>query len=160
LGFIILLGFSLPVAWANTKVAFLEQYDERGRLIQYEPGGRFAHSAIEVDGLWLQAYPGEGVQLVTWNQLQRRGKIVLLEIPVNVSLQQVKPYLGQPFDFEYSWGDQAFYCSELLGKILGIPPQPMHFNHAVWPKSYWKKEGSPGLSPDRIYQYLKEKYSL
>jgi hypothetical protein len=159
--FVFLVLLISALAKAGTKVAFLEEYDEKGNLIQYEPGSRFGHSAIQIGDKWLQSYPDEGVRLITWKQLQERGKIAaVLEIPVDLTLADAKPFLKKPFDFEYDWSDEAFYCSELLGKLLRIPPQPMHFNHAVWPKWYWEKEGSPGLSPDGIYQYLKTKYSL
>lgn len=159
--FALLISFQ---AKANTRVAFLEEYDDNGHLVQYEPGSRFGHSAIQIDeqsNLWLQSYPEEGVQFITWQQLQKRGKVAaILEIPVDIQKQDVQKFLGKPFDFDYDWSDEALYCSELLGKLLNIPPQPMHFNHVVWPKWYWSKEGQPGLSPDEIYRYLKNKYSL
>lgn len=151
-------------AAANVRVAFLEVYNSQGKLVQYAPGGRFGHSAIQMDptsDLWLQSYPGEGVKFITMQELKARGKIAaMLEIPVDVSPTQVTAFIGRPFDFNYSWSDDAFYCSELLAKILQIPTEPMHFNHEAWPKSYWSKEGQPGLSPDGAYRYLKQKYSL
>jgi|GEM_PF-1002430 len=162
---VILVSFVLASpTLASTKIAFLEVY-EHGKLVQYEPGSRFGHSAMQIgnakNNLWLQSYPDEGVKLITWRELNSRGKVAaILEIPVDVTEAQIKPFIGKPFDFDYTWSDDAFYCSELLGKILQIPPEPMHFNHAVWPKWYWSKEGTPGLSPDGIYQYLKQKYSL
>jgi hypothetical protein len=153
----VLMSFQVQ---AKTRVAFLEEYDH-GQLVQYEPGSRFGHSAIEINGRWLQSYPGEGVRFITWSQLSQRGHIAaVLEIPVDVTMNDVQKFLGKPFDFDYDWSDDAFYCSELLGKILGLAPKPMRFNHAVWPKWYWSKEGQPGLSPDEIYSDLKTKYSL
>ena len=147
--------FSL-VASARTKVAFLEVYDSRGQLVQYEPGSRFGHSALQVGDKWLQSYPKEGVQLITWQELQHRGRVAaILEIPVDISLADVQPYLNHPFDYWYSWDDTAFYCSELLAKVLGIPPEPMQFNHKVWPPAYWPLEGKPGITPDKIYPILR-----
>lgn len=153
--------FIPSAASASTKVAFLESYDRNGNLIQYAPGGRFGHSAMQIGNLWLQAYPHEGVKLITWQELNHRGKVAaILEIPVDIRPEQFQKYIGKPFDFDYSWTDDAFYCSELLGKILNIPTEPMHFNHAVWPKWYWDKENTQGLSPDGAYKYLKAKYNL
>lgn len=143
-------------AQAQTQVAFLEVYDAQGHLIQYEPGSRFGHSALRVGSLWLQAYPGEGVRLISWQELQKRGKVAaLLTLPIEIRKEAIRPYLGRPFDFQYTWDDEAFYCSELIAKILGIPPQPMQFNRKVWPPSYWPLEGQPGMSPDKIYGILR-----
>lgn len=140
----------------KTEIAFLEVYDFQGRLIQYEPGSRFGHTALRVGELWLQSYPGEGVKFVTWEELQKRGKVAaVLRIPVRLDLSRIAPYLGRPFDFGYTWSDEALYCSELIAKILQIPPEPMQFNRDVWPPSYWPLEGQAGMSPDKIYHKLR-----
>ncbi|WP_413613365.1 YiiX/YebB-like N1pC/P60 family cysteine hydrolase [Bdellovibrio sp. HCB-110] len=157
LGFILIfLSLSSP-AFAKSRIAFLELYDRNGELVQYEPGGRFSHTAIQFDEIgdkWLNAYPGEGVAIVSWEELQHRGVIAeIVEIPQNVHLSQVAPYMGRPFDFWYSWSDDALYCTELIGKLLGVPTHPMKFNKKVWPKSYWKLEGTPGLSPDGLWKW-------
>ncbi|WII71803.1 YiiX/YebB-like N1pC/P60 family cysteine hydrolase [Bdellovibrio sp. 22V] len=155
-----LLLFSASLASATTRIAFLELYDRHGRLVQYEPGGRFAHTAIQFDDIgdkWLNAYPGEGVAIVTWEDLQDRGVIAeVIEIPQTVRLSQVKPYMGLPFDFWYSWTDDALYCTELIAKLLNIPTHPMRFNKQVWPKNYWPLEGTPGLSPDGLYKWAQQ----
>ena len=146
---------------AKTRIAFLELYDKNGVLVQYEPGGRFAHTAIQFDELgdrWLNSYPGDGVSIITLEQLQYRGKIaVIVEIPGReLTLSQVQPYLGKPFDYHYSWSDEALYCTELIGKLLNIPTHPMHFNRQVWPKNYWPLEGTLGLSPDQLWLWVGE----
>lgn len=157
--FLLLIAFSTS-AFAKTRIAFLELYDAKGEFVQYEPGGRFAHTAIQFDDIgdkWLNAYPGEGVAIVSWEDLQHRGVIAdIVEIPQEVKLSQVKPYLGRPFDFWYSWSDEAFYCTELIGKLLKVPTHPMRFNKKVWPKHYWALEGTPGLSPDNLWQWARE----
>lgn len=151
--------FLSTLASAKTRIAFLELYDYRGRLVQYEPGGRFAHTAIQFDDIgdqWLNAYPDEGVALISWQELQHRGTVAeIVEIPQTIHFSQVKPYMGIPFDFWYSWNGDALYCTELIGKILKLSPEPMHFNKKVWPESYWKLEGTLGLSPDRLYKWAK-----
>lgn len=154
--FLLLINFS---ASAKTRIAFLELYDRHGRLVQYEPGGRFAHTAIqfaETGEQWLNAYPGEGVALISFKELKTRGVVAeIVEIPHTIELSQVQPYMGLPFDFWYSWNNDAIYCTELIAKLLGIPTKPMRFNKQVWPKSYWKLEGTPGLSPDDLYTWAK-----
>lgn len=152
------LSFS-SASFAKTRIAFLELYDRNGNLVQYEPGGRFAHTAIQFDDIgdkWLNAYPGEGVAIISWEQLQHRGVIAeIVEIPQKISMSQVQPYMGKPFDFWYSWSDDALYCTELIGKLLGVPTQPMKFNKEVWPKSYWKLEGTEGISPDGLFEWAR-----
>lgn len=160
--------FFLGIFWgatsveAKTRIAFLESYDSKGKRIEYEPGGRFTHSAIQFDDIgdeWLNAYPGEGVAVVSLKKLQTRGTITeIIEIPQKIRYSEVAPYMGLPFDFWYSWSDEEIYCSELIGKLLGIPTHPMTFNKKFWPKNYWKLEGTPGLSPDTVYAWaLKQK---
>lgn len=155
--FIFLLLISDSPAFAKSRIAFLELYDRNGELVQYEPGGRFAHTAIQFDEIgdkWLNAYPGEGVAIVSWEDLQHRGVVAdIVEIPMDVDLSQVKPYMGRPFDFWYSWRDDALYCTELIGKLLDVPTHPMKFNKQVWPKNYWKLEGTQGLSPDGLWKW-------
>ncbi|MBV2168735.1 MAG: hypothetical protein KUL82_08520 [Bdellovibrio sp.] len=157
--FVFLISLS-PTTFAKTRIAFLELYNQRGELVQYEPGGRFAHTAIQVDELgdqWLNSYPGEGVALISWEQLQERGVIAdVIEIPQKIKLSQITPYMGRPFDFWYSWSDEALYCTELIAKLLNIPTHPMSFNKKVWPKNYWALEGTPGLSPDGLWTWARK----
>jgi hypothetical protein len=152
--------FNLSTAHARTRIAFLESYNSQGKLIQYEPGGRFAHTAIQFDEIgdrWLNAYPKEGVALISWEELNRRGIVAeIVEIPQQVKASQVMPLLGRPFDYWYSWSDDALYCSELIAKIFNISTQPMKFNREVWPKNYWHLEGLPGASPDQIWLWAQK----
>jgi hypothetical protein len=153
---LMILLLSCTEVEAKTKIAFLKVYDSSGKLVQYEPNSQFGHTALQVGDLWLQSYPGEGVKLITWDELQHRGVVAeILEIPVKIELSQVTPFLGRPFDFAYSWGDEALYCSELLAKLLHVKPEPMQLNHEIWPKSYWSLEGQPGMSPDKLYRLIK-----
>lgn len=153
----LLLLFTGSFTFAKTRIAFLESYNSKGELVQYEPGGRFTHSAIQFDEIgnkWLNAYPDEGVAIISWKELQERGTVAeIIEIPQKITLKQVAPYMGLPFDFWYSWSDEAIYCSELIGKLLNIPTHPMKFNKKFWPKNYWKLEGTPGLSPDILWEW-------
>lgn len=155
----LIFGFTFNAS-ARTRIAFLELYDHRGELVQYEPGGRFAHTAIQFDDIgekWLNSYPREGVAIITWEELQHRGVVAdIVEIPAVIDLAQVTPYLGLPFDYWYSWNDDAFYCTELIGKLLNLPTHPMTFNKKVWPKSYWHLEGTSGLSPDTLWRWAKK----
>ncbi|MGZ3768650.1 MAG: YiiX/YebB-like N1pC/P60 family cysteine hydrolase [Bdellovibrio sp.] len=159
--FAILFGVSFS-AFGKTRIAFLELYNQKGELVQYEPGGRFAHTAIQFDDIgnnWLNSYPIEGVAIISLEQLQHRGVIAdIVEIPFDISLEQVKPYLGKPFDFKYSWSDDAFYCTELIGKLLNVPTQPMILNKKVWPKNYWYLDGTLGLSPDSLWKWAQHQH--
>ncbi|MEK2690751.1 hypothetical protein [Bdellovibrio sp. GT3] len=153
----ILSFFLLSQAGAVTRIAFLETVNSRGERVEYEPGARFSHTAIQFDELgdqWLNAYPGEGVAIISEERLKQHGMITeIIEIPQELFLSQVSPYLGLPFDFWYSWDGDAIYCTELIGKLLNVPTHPMIFNKKVWPKNYWDLDGTPGLSPDSLYRW-------
>lgn len=148
------LLFLPQILWAQIIVGFVEMRDSQNRLVQLEPGGRFAHLAISYGAKWLHAHPYRGVELITTAELQQMGRI----IPVtwsrtkSLSAQQISYYLGKPFDHEYSWSDGQYYCSELVAKILGLNPEPMNFD--LWPDRYKKKRGQLGLSPDDIYRIM------
>lgn len=150
--FLVLVSLS---AQAAQRVAFLEVYDAHGRLVQYEPNSRFGHTALEVNGGWLQSYPGEGVKIVSLKKLKERG-VIRAFVPISkpIRSRDYVTFLNKPFDFSYDWSDEEIYCSELLAKLLSLPPEPMEFNRQVWPKSYWELEGQPGLSPDKLYRQL------
>ncbi|WP_413578216.1 hypothetical protein ACLVWU_06700 [Bdellovibrio sp. HCB290] len=150
----------LSEASARTRIAFLESVNSRGERVEYEPGARFSHTAIQFDDLgdqWLNAYPGEGVAIISEERLKQHGMITaIIEIPQQVFMSDAETYLGLPFDFWYSWEGDAIYCTELIGKMLNVPTHPMVFNKKVWPKNYWDLDGTPGLSPDKLYQWALE----
>ncbi len=151
--------FISSLCLGSSKIAFLETYDGKGNIVQYEPGGRFSHSAISIgegeSQKWLNAYPKEGVAVISWERLSGHGRISrIVEIPQSISEDQLGPFLGLPFDYWYSWTNDAIYCSELIAKLLNIQPEPMILNHQVWPPQYWKLEGQPGMSPDNLYRKL------
>jgi len=145
---------------ATVRVAFLEIRKPDGSLLRYSQDGRFTHSAISYQDGWLQAYPYYGVQKITLEQLQHIGRIgEIIEIPELPELteEQVRPYLGKPFDLHYSWSDDEIYCAELIAKILNIKPEPMKFDPQYWPPSYQRLDGQPGISPDRLYKILRKR---
>lgn len=154
--FIFIFIFAVTVQ-AKVTVAFIEMRNYYGQVIQLEPGGRFAHSAISYQGQWLQAHPIRGVELVPLETIRKMGQIKeLIEVSNLDELDsvQVNAMLGKPFDSEYLWDDQKIYCSELVAKLIGLEPKPMYFSEA-WPIEFQKYNGLPGLSPDAIYQILK-----
>ncbi len=93
--------FLSPFAQAKTRLVFLELRDAHGELVQYEPGGRFAHTAIQFEDIgdqWLNSYPGEGVALVSWEKLQHRGTVVeIIEIPQTIHLFSSAALFGKAF---------------------------------------------------------------
>lgn len=153
----LIFAFLSLVAQAQIKIAFLVQYDHTGEIVQYEPGGRYVHTAVqfpEIAPNWLNAYPREGVAIIDWETLKKRGTVTdVIETPHTMTLAQIQPYWGKPFDYKYDWNNDAIYCTELIGKVLGIEPTPMKLNKKFWPPSYWHIEGLPGISPDGLYQW-------
>ncbi len=152
-----LLG-SLP-AWAKLSVAFLEMHSPSGQRLELEPGGRFAHVAISYRNGWLHAYPRVGV---SWtNDLSGFGSVALVlengELP-DLTEDRVQMLIGLPYDTQMRWSsDSAFYCSELVGKLLSLEPAPMGFNSKAWKRTKLVNQaGEPGLSPDDVYRSLTE----
>lgn len=149
-------------ASAQVQVAFFEMYDQKGELVQLEPGGRFFHVAVEVEGGWLHTHSYYGVQLVPeLSEIRGYGQVAdvltLMSKPVP-SVQDYEKYLGRPYDRQYDWSDSSeLYCSELVRKLLDIPPpsEPMTFSSRYWIDSVILPvlpEGKVGASPDDDYK--------
>lgn len=156
--FIFVLLFTVAVQ-AKVTIAFIEVRNYYGDLVQLEADGRFAHIAISYNGLWLHAHPIKGVEVVSEEKLQKIGKIKeRIEIldRANISEKEAALFLGKPFDNQYSWSNEAIYCAELVGKLLGLRPTPMSFDADIWPDEYKALSGELGLSPDDIYKVLSQ----
>lgn len=142
--------------WAQAQVslAFIEMRSSDGKIVQLEPNGRFAHIAISVGNMWLHSHPYRGVELINQYELQKMGKVEFhtLKYYKKLNLKEISDYLGKPYDPLFSWDDDTYYCSELVGKILNIEPQPMSFDAPIWNKKYEFRKGELGLSPDDIYE--------
>lgn len=153
-----LLLFSLTsFADQIVEVGFLELRHWNGSLRLLEPDFRFAHVAVKIDGKWLHAHPARGVEYVEEAELEKVGKIGLVirtAVPHQISAKSVSLYIGKPYDLDFSWEEGSYYCSELVAKILGISPVPMHFDPALWPEKYLQLEGNPGISPGLVYRAL------
>lgn len=140
-------------------VAFLEARSASGQRVVLEPGGRFAHVAVSYRSGWLHAHPRTGV---AWTRgLGEYGQVVeVLENPLLGELPsaRVRAWLGLPYDREFGWSDDAFYCSELVAKLLGLRPRPMRFAAPEWDS---RRDGLPvgelGISPDEIFIELAER---
>jgi hypothetical protein len=149
-------------AWAEVRVAFIELRTASGELVQMEPDGRFGHTAISYRGKWLHSHPWRGVEWVSLDVIEKVGKVAeILTLPDEAELPEeiVNGYLGRPFDREFLWDDDKIYCSELIAKLLGMEPRPMFFDPALWPESYRKLNGLPGISPDEIHRRLEQRLS-
>ena len=143
-------------ASANVQVGFLEIRRPDGSLVLLEPNGRFAHVALRIGSRWLHSHPQNGVEWVDEVEMRRIGQVTAVQ---NISYppfnpQDLESLVGRPYDFAYSWTDLAFYCSELVGKLLGLEPKPMFFDPHLWPPAFSHLNGQPGLSPDGIAKAL------
>jgi hypothetical protein len=144
------------------EVLFIEKDDPQGHLIQLEAGGRFYHLALRVPDApvetpWIHTHPWRGSELAgdrVIRQMGHRFFLAQIEWPFPVTLQLVGSWLGRPFDRQFLWDDENLYCSELVAKILGLEPQPMVFDPALWPEEFLKFNGEPGISPDEVYRRL------
>ena len=145
------------VARAEVRLAFLELRNFRGELVQLEPNGRFAHIAISYGDLWLHAHPRTGVAFVSDEGLKQFGavkEILTLSAVPDLKPADVTRFLGKPYDFAFTWSDDAIYCSELVAKLIGMEPEPMEFRGAFWNDKRMPR-GSAGLSPDDIFRRLR-----
>ena len=147
-------------SFAKVQLIFLSQKTASGELVQFEKNGQFIHSAISFQNKWLQAHPYYGVQLVSLSEVLKMGtdsQIMTLDDVPDLTESDILPFLGKKFDRDYSWDDDRIYCSELLAKLLNIPPKPMFFDPKLWPAHYQKLNGEPGVSPDEIARYYLNK---
>jgi hypothetical protein len=84
------------------------------------------------------------------------------------ALHFIKNRKGLPYDSVYTWGDQSYYCSELLAEAYGLEPIPMTFGASesaerkTWDLYFQEKnistpESQPGMSPLGTYLLLKQR---
>lgn len=145
---------------ATVRVAFFEGQWPNGRVIHLSPGEKFFHVAIKIDGLWYQSTPGKVVAPI--KSFKVGAGMVLSEVletsQLNLTAEDVEPFLGQEFDFTFSWASRVkTYCSKLVANILGIKPTGMTFRGRHWRGSKKLKrlrKNSMGISPDELYKAL------
>ncbi len=160
--FLFLFSLTSLSARAEVTVAFLEKRDAQGQLIQLENhASRFFHVAVWAGGTrrcWLHTDAYRGV-VCDAQVPEKYGRIaeVLHHAREMINPLVLNATMGVRYDFAYDWSDHSrLYCSELVGKILRIPPQPMEFNPAAWSAGMAFLVGKPGLSPDKVFRYLRE----
>ncbi len=140
-----------------TDVAFLTAYRRDGSLIRLKRNEAFFHVFIKHDELWYNAAPGkkvEGVKNFRDAGFRYFTITILRKTEHKFPYERLAPFLGLPYDYGFSWSDEAIYCSELIAKILDISPGPMYFDPTIWQKKYWKLNGRPGISPDQVFYKL------
>jgi hypothetical protein len=154
--FLMLIILAHTICLAATDVAFIEIRDYHNQIIQLEPNGRFAHVAISYNGQWLHAHPIRGVEIVSQKEIEKIGRFKsIVSLPdVNIETEKVRRFLGKHYDAGYEWTEQSVYCSELVGKLLELAPEPMSFKASLWANRYLHMRGQPGLSPDDVYRIL------
>ena len=154
---LVILRVLLPLmSWARLRVAFVEMQGPNGRRIELEPGGTFAHVAVEYGNHWLQTYPPGPAKLISWETLRLYGQVTVLTLEDSSALTetQVQKILGQPYDYQFSWTSNALYSSELVGKILNLEPTKMTFESEFWKDRPKPQASEKGLSPDDIFKIL------
>lgn len=151
--FFVLKAFSLN----QEQVLFLEVRNAKGEIIQLEPDFPYAHVLVSVQGKWVHSHPKTGVQFIENKQIEKFGEPrEVFEWDLSQgAVKKLKAWVGLPYDRDFHWSDEKFYCSELVAKMLGVSPEPMHFDPKLWPPSFQELEGLPGVSPSKIYRFLK-----
>ncbi len=123
-------------------------------------GSKFSHVAISYRGRWLHTHPYRGVELATQKTLQEMGRIAsTILIPDHAEPDDafVNSILGTPYETQYSWESNRYYCSKLIAKILDLRPAPMNFNAAAWPAYFKRYNGLLGISPQGVFNQLVQK---
>lgn len=138
---VIVLTSSL--AHAKVQIAFFEKRNARGELTPIEPGGHLWHLAIQNQGQWMHAHPFFGV--IEADDVRKVGQLFsVIEIDQDIPRERYEAERGKKFSMTDPWhSSETTYCSKLVAKILGIPPQPM------------LNEEGLGISPDDLYKILK-----
>lgn len=158
---ILILSFS---AFSQLKVALIKIYRPDCSVLYLEPNFAYAHIAISYEGGWINAHPKHGVQLTkTLEELDfPKHESFIWEAPKSLglkqlSLQEAEKFRGLKYDRSFNWcSDDALYCSELVAKVMNLPPQPMYFDPKIWPKEYQKLNGRPGISPFLLFKEMLE----
>ena len=151
-----LISTASEIGTANTEVLFLEVKNPDGKTIKLEPDFPYAHVALANDGLIIHSHPKTGVEIISVNDLEKFGVIKeKVSVIFPEGQEALQKWVGAPYDPYFSWDDQGFYCSELVAKILGIAPEPMHFDPVLWPPIYQALEGEMGISPGKIYRKIR-----
>lgn len=145
------------LCFSQVKVAFLEVRTRDGKNLQLEKNTQFAHVAISYNGQWLHTHPYRGVELVNRRKLEEIGVITaVIDIPDYQEPRKVfvESILGTPYEITFSWESDRYYCSKLVGKILGLEAEPMNFDAPGWPEKFKKYNGLPGISPQGVFNQL------
>lgn len=145
-----------PLALSR-EIAFFQWLDARGKVIQLEPGGNFAHVAIRFQDRWLHAHPQGGVQLTPQQDLGRFGRLVVIASNPKVpdpTLAQVYAELYKKFDKSFDWDNPVgTYCSKLVAQFLGMKPTPMDFAAPYW-NGHRPAHAGLGVSPDAVFRFI------
>ncbi len=153
-------GIGTPAtAGQPVQVAFLEVRDVNGQPLRLEPWFPWAHMAISFEGGWIHSHPATGVEWASTERLEKFGRIAhVVTVPdwFEPRMELADAFAGLPYDREFSWDNQALYCSELVAKLLGIAPVPMVFDPRLWPQDYLRFNGQPGISPGIVYRRIVE----
>lgn len=144
---------------AQIKIAFIKVYKPDCSLLYLESNFEYSHVAISYKDGWLNAHPKHGVQFTSLLEELDFPKIEyhIIENPFMPELteQEVGRFIGKPYNNLYDWyANDKYYCTELIAKLLDVPPKPMFFDPRYWPEKYQKLNGKPGMSPFSLLKKL------
>lgn len=149
--------FSLFSRATELKVVFLEVKNDKGQTVFLEPGFPYAHVVLGRGEFYIHSHPRTGVSKFSEQELKLYGepKETFFLSDEGLNDEVLDNALGKPYDSQFNWSDERFYCSELVAKAIGLLPEPMHFDPKLWPPQFQAFEGLPGISPEKIFKRLK-----
>ena len=143
-------------------MAFFKGYDHKGQLLELLPNGQFFHVAIQIQNQWYHASTNNGVKSIyNLSSLSDESMYIhsMLESKDwDLTKQDIKPYIGLPFDYFYEWEcENKTDCTKYIAHLLEVTPTRADFKGIHWSVGYGIQKGGLGISPDELYMKLKQK---
>lgn len=150
----------------NGDLIFQVSTSQQSKAIQLATGSQYSHVGLlyqEADGSWCVYEAVATVRCTDLDQWIQRGRSQHYVVKRLQNAQQVltparlmamqaagNDYLGTPYDTQFEWGNDRYYCSELVWKLYrdatGIELAPL----ATF--------GDMALNSSTVQQKIKERY--
>ena len=144
------IAFFMIVAPHSRASAAVLHFYKNPRLPQL-----FFHVSLEFQGLMYEADPRFGGHAVPLAEYKKHSDVQIYINDALIDTEALSSQIGLKFDFDFIWGNDRTYCSELVGLTLKMQPRPMSFAGTHYLDYYpdWIYRQDPGISPEQIYDF-------